>query len=720
MPRSFMQAFPLIDGTKRPAVKWGDPAACRPAESFGGARHGLPTGPRNGFWVLDLDAKPGATSGLASFDAFAAGRGVSTYTVRTPGGGYHLYFAWSEGRNIGNPIGILPGVDVRGDGGYVCAGGEYTVAVDGPIYPAPEWLLEIVTSRSDAAAQVKGEAAHAITPEHPEWAARIAMAQKYIAGEPPCIEGEGQSEKQTFKMGLRLSRTYELPVETSMPLLADYIARAQPSGYIADKMRRSLIRAAEEGQGPTGTFARSFLSGAQPGKIPAPVEGGEWRRKHDPNHKYTVDLQAEVAGALQKTNSLDPKALTATFAGPGALGGVWTGVWQYDSFRRRTVAVNPPFKLDADIARGGPGISKRDLASVAVWISCNGGKATKEQIADAIDVAARHAEHHPVRDYLAALPAMTEAEGRVYYDGIAGRLWGATEERSDLESGHLMRLAIAAVRRIKVPGTKVDTMLVLAGEQGFRKSLLCAHLFGDFFLDQLPPISSGRGHEASIAIEGRWGVEIAEMNALAHAHESAKKEFLTRCTDKYRPVFGIAMQEVPRQCVFVGTTNDDDFLTDPTGDTRYDICDIRQPIDLASLDRDAFWAAAVALEAAGVSHYRDRALLARAKSAALDAADDGILFANGGVHVPPALEGAAFAAEDAWADDIITWARANATEANDGDYVTCKGCMRGLGLPLERQDARAQSRVKGVLRLTFGASHVKWIDGRVQRCYRVR
>src|ERR1019366_533788 len=228
-------------------------------------------------------------------------------------------------------------------------------------------------------------------------------------------------------------------------------------------------------------------------------------------------------------------------------------------------------------------------------ISCNGGKATKEQIGDAIDAAARQAEHHPVRDYLGALPTVAKSAAERYFEGLAGWLWGAEGWRGTLESGHLMRLAIAPGRRDRIPGTKVDTMLVLAGEQGFRKSLLCAHLFGDFFLDQLPPISSGRGHEASIAIEGRWGVEIAEMNALAHAHESAKKEFLTRCADKYRPVFGIAMQECPRQCVFIGTTNDDDFLTDPTGDTRYDVCSISQPIRLGLLNRDDFWACAVAL-----------------------------------------------------------------------------------------------------------------------------
>ena len=241
-------------------------------------------------------------------------------------------------------------------------------------------------------------------------------------------------------------------------------------------------------------------------------------------------------------------------------------------------------------------------------------------------------------------------------------------------------------------------MLVLAGEQGLRKSLMCAKLFGEWFLDQLPPVASGRGHEASIAIEGRWGVEIAEMNALAGQTESAKKEFISRCVDKYRPVFGVAMQEVPRQCVFIGTTNADDFLTDPTGATRYDICDVREPIRLEELDRDAFWSAACALEAAGEAHYRDRANLARSGMA----------------------ESAGYQDEDAWTDPVLKYAEGLAPAADGVRYVTAKGALTyGVLIPLEKQDKRVLDRVKSILRKAYGAASTRWVDGRAQRGYRV-
>jgi virulence-associated protein E/bifunctional DNA primase/polymerase-like protein len=705
----FPQAFPLLPDTKRPAVKWSDPATCGPTETApAGVRYGLPTGPRNGVWVLDVDRKPGQPDGLISLVTHAASREPlpDTYTVRTPSGGLHLYFRWDDARPVGNPVGVLPGVDVRGDRGYVCAGGDYVVVLDAPLADAPEWLLELATKKNagpvDAAAS-----AVAIAPDHPEWDARLRMGSEFIAGEPPCVEGEGKSEAQCFKMALRLSRTYELPPEISMELLAPYFARCQPAGYIRDKMSRALVRAAEVGQGPTGTFAAgsALLAPFAQGTVQVP-DDGPWRQIKDPKHVHSEDLATSCAGGASKSRPITPKELAAILTGPAAVP-PWRGVWQYDVFRRRVTAVNPPFRLDAETM----GISRRDMSRMQVWLEGQGGKTSLEVIANAIDFAASQCEFHPVRDYLDSLEKVPAAQASAYFEGIAGRLWGATD-RNELESGHLRRLAIAAVRRIRVPGTKVDTMIVLAGDQGYRKSLMCAKLFGDYFLDQVPPIGAGRGHEASIAIEGRWGIEIGEMNAFDRATEGAKKEFITRCVDKYRPVFGMAVQEVPRQCVFIGTTNEDDFLTDPTGDTRYDICDIRQPINLDALDRDAFWAAASALEAAGEPHWRDRAALARAKSAEL--------FGNGGVNGASTGESAGYSAEDPWTDVVLKYAAsAAALEPSDG-LITAQECIaRGLVIPTEKQDARVQKRVRNILRRAYGASHVAWIDGRSQRVYRV-
>ncbi len=84
---------------------------------------GAPTGPVNGWWVLDVDRpkKPGDPDGLVSFAELEAkyGQLPATMKQRTGGGGFHYFFKWN-GQKIRNSTGkVSPGIDVRGDGGYV-------------------------------------------------------------------------------------------------------------------------------------------------------------------------------------------------------------------------------------------------------------------------------------------------------------------------------------------------------------------------------------------------------------------------------------------------------------------------------------------------------------------------------------------------------------------------------------------------------------------------
>ena len=110
---------------------------------------GLRTG--RGLFVIDLDIKPGI-DGIENFASVCERHGgiPDTATVLTPSGGQHLYF-WADGATIKNSVGkIAPGVDVRGDGGYVIAppsaGYEWEASSDG-IAVAPEWLVRLAARR---------------------------------------------------------------------------------------------------------------------------------------------------------------------------------------------------------------------------------------------------------------------------------------------------------------------------------------------------------------------------------------------------------------------------------------------------------------------------------------------------------------------------------------------------------------------------------------------
>jgi hypothetical protein len=121
------------------------------------ANIGIVTGPESGILVLDVDGKLGEQS-LIDFER----RGVhlpDTHTVRTGGGGQHLYFVWPEGADVRNSASrIAPGLDIRGQGGYVVAppslhssGARYEIN-ESAIAPAPcpEWLLSHIQATQGA------------------------------------------------------------------------------------------------------------------------------------------------------------------------------------------------------------------------------------------------------------------------------------------------------------------------------------------------------------------------------------------------------------------------------------------------------------------------------------------------------------------------------------------------------------------------------------------
>lgn len=152
----------LIKKPKSPLTQYGFKDATitqRIIERWWGDRPealiGVPTGALSGFWVLDIDI-PGAEhdeDGRLWLDAMEKKHGaLTTRVAATATGGRHFYFKHTDG--VRNKAAIAPGVDTRGEGGYVCVPGS--VLRDGTFYEweneadiedAPEWLLDIVTRR---------------------------------------------------------------------------------------------------------------------------------------------------------------------------------------------------------------------------------------------------------------------------------------------------------------------------------------------------------------------------------------------------------------------------------------------------------------------------------------------------------------------------------------------------------------------------------------------
>lgn len=156
--------FPLVSASKRPAIRGWEQRATVDRDRIarcweaGTYNVGVATGPSR-LLVVDLDTakEPGEHDGVTALAEFAAGRGVGlpeTYTVATPSGGRHLYFALPDGVRLRNTAGLLaPRVDTRSGGGYVVAPGSvvaeggYELLDDTDPAPLPGWLLQALCER---------------------------------------------------------------------------------------------------------------------------------------------------------------------------------------------------------------------------------------------------------------------------------------------------------------------------------------------------------------------------------------------------------------------------------------------------------------------------------------------------------------------------------------------------------------------------------------------
>ena len=218
--------------------------------------------------------------------------------------------------------------------------------------------------------------------------------------------------------------------------------------------------------------------------------------------------------------------------------------------------------------------------------------------------------YHPVRDYLDNLK----------HDGVP-RLttWLKTYamvQDSDYSRAVGRAFLVGMVARVMRPGCKMDTALVLRGTQGLRKSTACAILGGEWFGENQPAIVPGN-KDADQYPPGRWLIELAEGAPTKRSDQDHLKQFLTRTTDELRLPFGRTFSRFPRQCAFVITTNQEQFLRDETGGRRFWPVTVESQIDTDALarDRDQLFAEALAAFNAGEAWH----LTAEAEAQAAEA-----------------------------------------------------------------------------------------------------
>lgn len=293
----------------------------------------------------------------------------------------------------------------------------------------------------------------------------------------------------------------------------------------------------------------------------------------------------------------------------------------------------------------------------------------KPKIEEAIMAVAHENTYHPVQDYLAKLA--WDKTPRV--DSWLVDYFGCGDSAYIRLVGRLFFLQ--AVARILTPGCKADLILVLEGGGGIKKSTVLRKLVGDeWFSDQ--PLGELDNKETAMLIQGHWVVELGEGEILHKASQKAMKAFSAKLFDDIVPKYSNSKQRLPRQCVFVITINEGEYLTDTTGNRRYTPAECgSEKVDIERLvaNRDQLWAESVDRFKAGETYW-------------LEAEHEALFAAATAERM----------VEDTWHEDIQEFLTSHLSEAGS-TFVSIRQVLKGIEQH-KGSSRRESNRVADVLR----------------------
>lgn len=266
------------------------------------------------------------------------------------------------------------------------------------------------------------------------------------------------------------------------------------------------------------------------------------------------------------------------------------GIFRFNSFDSRNyVFATLPWRK---IPNPEP-LKNVDYSGVRNYFETVYGITSSSKIDDSLNLEMERNSYHPVRQYLQALK--WDKQPRI--DTLLIDYFGTKDNVYYRES--IRKMLVGAVARVIIPGCKFDYTLVLVGGQGIGKSTFVKKLAKDWFSDTFGTYT---GKEALEQVQGCWLVEMAELSGLKKTEVETVKHFLTKQEDTFRPAYGRTKETYLRQCVFFGTTNNKDFLRDPSGNRRFLPVDsnfkaARKNVwdDLTPEEVDQIWAEAIHL-----------------------------------------------------------------------------------------------------------------------------
>lgn len=236
------------------------------------------------------------------------------------------------------------------------------------------------------------------------------------------------------------------------------------------------------------------------------------------------------------------------------------GAIAYNDLKVRPVALRSlPWREVMDTVNGSTW-SDSDDAALRRYLEKYYKLTGKEKIMDGMITAAKDNTINPIENYLDGLTW----DGVERLDALLVDYLGA--EDTAYVRAVTRKTFTAAVARIYDPGCKFDYVLTLSGPQGRGKSTLVAKMSNGWYTDSLAGIGTKEAYEG---IQGFWLVELGELAAMRKIEIETTKNFISKMVDSYRAAYGRRVEDHPRRCVFIGTTNSTAFLRDDTGNRRF-------------------------------------------------------------------------------------------------------------------------------------------------------
>lgn len=300
----------------------------------------------------------------------------------------------------------------------------------------------------------------------------------------------------------------------------------------------------------------------------------------------------------------------------------------------------------------------------------------------AVELVAHEQPYHPVRKYLSGL----------VWDGTVRIPWLLAEvlhaEVTPLHEVYLRRFLVSAVARAMKPGCKVDTVLILQGDQGAGKSTFFRELGSPWFSDTEMDLGS---KDAYLMLGRSWLVEWGELNTLSRSTQERVKAFLSASEDIFRQPYGRTMTRLPRTAVIVGSTNKEEILHDETGSRRFWVLPVRGLVEVELLRqwRDQIWAEARVLYDQGEPWWLSR-----------EEDDQRAVLAE------------TYEVADVWTNAVLKWVRGKGSAP-----VTTANVLDALEVKAAQQGRFEQMRVATILRKNGWIQERRMVEGVRQRLW---